>query len=120
MSLFKKYSYFWLTLVLFVGSLMGHWTFAWYAYVREQTAHQQPINISDYVIETARDTFGNWQSEFRQSIWQVGGLAFFLFISSPQSKEGDDRREEKLDIILSKLDPNQYEQIGRSRKYPKS
>jgi len=40
---------------------MGHWTFAWYAYIREQTAQQQPINISDYVIETARDTFENWQ-----------------------------------------------------------
>jgi hypothetical protein len=101
---------------------MGHWTFAWYAYVREQTAHQQPINISDYLIETARDTFENWQSEFLQLIWQVGGLAFFLFISSPQSKEGDDRREEKLDIILSKLDPNQYQQIleGLDKKYPKS
>jgi hypothetical protein len=55
-------------------------------------------------------------------IWQVGGLAFFLFISSPQSKEGDDRREEKLDIILSKLDPDQYQQIleGLEKKYPKS
>jgi hypothetical protein len=61
-------------------------------------------------------------SEFLQLIWQVGGLAFFLFISSPQSKEGDDRREEKLDIILSKLDPNKYQQILQflDKKYPKS
>jgi hypothetical protein len=70
----------------------------------------------------ARDTFENWQSEFLQLIWQVPGLAFFLFISSPQSKEGDDRREEKLDIILSKLDPGQYKQIldALDKKYPKS
>jgi hypothetical protein len=122
MNVVKKYSYFWLTLVLFLGSLAGHWTFAWYAYVKEQSAHQQPIQVSDYVIETARDTLENWQSEFLQLIWQVAGLAFFLFISSPQSKEGDDRREEKLDIILSKLDPDQYQHILKDldKKYPKS
>ena len=122
MNVVKKYSYFWLTLVLFLGSLAGHWTFAWYAYVKEQSAHQQPIQVSDYVIETARDTLKNWQSEFLQLIWQVAGLAFFLFISSPQSKEGDDRREEKLDIILSKLDPDQYQHILKDldKKYPKS
>jgi hypothetical protein len=122
MNLMRKYSFFWITLFLFLGSLMGHWTFAWYAYVKEQSDHQQPIKVTDYVIETARDTFENWQSEFLQLIWQVAGLAFFLFISSPQSKEGDDRREEKLDIILSKLDPGQYKQIldALDKKYPKS
>jgi hypothetical protein len=122
MNIVKKYSYFWLTLILFLTSLAGHWTFAWYAYVKEQNTHQQPIQVSDYVIETARDTLENWQSEFLQLIWQVAGLAFFLFISSPQSKEGDDRREEKLDIILSKLEPNRYEEILKKldQRYPKS
>jgi UV DNA damage repair endonuclease len=43
-----------------------------------------------------RDNAENWQSEFLQLIWQVAGLAFPLYISSPQSKEGDDRKEEKL------------------------
>jgi hypothetical protein len=46
---------------------------------------QQPIQVSDYIIETARDTLENWRSE--QLIWQVAGLAFFLFISSRQSKK---------------------------------
>ena len=108
--------------MLFIGSLAGHWTFAWFAYVKEQNAHQQPIEVRDYLVETARDTFENWQSEFLQLIWQVCGLAFFLFVSSPQSKEGDDRREEKLDIILSKVDPDRYHQIlnDLNQKYPKS
>jgi hypothetical protein len=52
-----------------------------------------------------RDTMENWQSEFLQLIWQVAGLAFLLYIGSPQSKEGDDRKEEKLDYIVEKLDP---------------
>lgn len=47
-----------------------------------------------------RDTLENWQSEFLQLIWQVGGLAILLCIGSPQSKEGDDRREEKLDMLI--------------------
>jgi hypothetical protein len=52
-----------------------------------------------------RDTLENWQSEFLQLIWQVAGLAFLLYIKSPQSKEGDDRKEEKLDAILKVVDP---------------
>ena len=67
-----------------------------------------------------RDTLENWQSEFLQLLWQVGGLAFLLFIGSPQSKEEDDRLEEKLDAILRKIDPVDAERIiaGLDRKYP--
>ena len=56
-------------------------------------------------MEVLRDTFENWQSEFLQLIWQVAGLAFLFFVGSPQSKEGDERIEEKLDLVLKKLDP---------------
>jgi len=35
-----------------------------------------------------------------QLIWQVAGLAFLMYVGSPQSKEGDDRKEEKLDFII--------------------
>ena len=47
-----------------------------------------------------RDTFENWQSEFLQLLWQVGGLAYFLYVGSPSSKENDDRMEVKIDAIL--------------------
>ncbi|MGH8544556.1 MAG: DUF6766 family protein [Gammaproteobacteria bacterium] len=121
MQALKKYNYLWITLVLFLGSLIGHWTFAWYAYVEEQTAHNQPVKAADYIFETTRDTLENWQSEFLQLAWQVGGLAFFFFVGSPQSKEGDDRREQKLDMILSKLDPDHYRKIlsDLELRYPK-
>lgn len=52
-----------------------------------------------------RDTLENWQSEFLQLLWQVAGLAFLLHVGSPQSKEGDDRMEAKLDAILLAVDP---------------
>jgi hypothetical protein len=69
---------------------------------REFLLSQELFRIFPLSIETAKDTLENWQSEFVQLAWQVGGLAFFFFVGSPQSKEGDDRREAKLDIILSK------------------
>jgi hypothetical protein len=60
--------------------------------------------VSEFAFEILRDTFENWQSEFLQLIWQVAGLAFLLHVGSPQSKEGDDRKEAKLDAILEAVD----------------
>jgi hypothetical protein len=83
--------------------------------------HGQTIEMSNYVIERAKDTLENWQSEFLQLAWQVEGLALFFFVGSPQSKEGDDRREAKLDIILSKLDPDHFQDVLKQleQQYPK-
>lgn len=47
-----------------------------------------------------RDTFENWQSEFLQLLWQVVGLAYFLYVGSPSSKENDDRVEAKIDRLI--------------------
>jgi hypothetical protein len=47
--------------------------------------------VPSYLKQMARDTFENWQSEFLQLLWQVVGLAYFLYIGSPSSKENDDR-----------------------------
>jgi hypothetical protein len=58
-----------------------------------------------------RDTLENWQSEFLQLIWQVGGLALLLYVGSPQSKEGDDRMEAKIDAILAAVDPKNADQL---------
>ena len=41
-----KYGYAWITLGFFLISLVGHWLFGWFAYVNEQQAHGQPIQIS--------------------------------------------------------------------------
>jgi len=110
-SLWKAYGYAWVTLGFFIISLIGHWLFGWFAYVSEQQAHAQPVQISEYLVEMSRDTFENWQSEFLQLLWQVGGLAILLYVGSPQSKEGDDRMEAKIDEILRKLDPQNAESI---------
>lgn len=101
---FGRYGFIWFTGTFFAISLIGHWLFGWFAYVDDQRLHGAEISVSGYSVEMLRDTFENWQSEFLQLIWQVAGLAFLLHIGSPQSKEGDDRKEAKLDAILSAVD----------------
>ena len=120
-SIWKKKGYVWITLIFFLFSILLHWIFGWEAFKNEQQAHGQPIVVSEYVVEMARDTFENWQSEFLQLIWQVAGLAFLLYVGSPQSKEGDDRKEEKLDYIIKQLDPENHKEIisRLEEKYPK-
>jgi hypothetical protein len=110
-SLWKAYGYAWVTLGFFIISFIGHWLFGWFDYVSEQQAHAQPIQVSEYLVQMSRETLENWQSEFLQLLWQVGGLAILLYVGSPQSKEGDDRMEAKIDEILRKLDPQNGESI---------
>ena len=114
-----KYGYLWVTLSFFLISLLGHWLFAWFAFTEEQNAHGQPVEVSAYVIQTTRDTLENWQSEFLQLIWQVAGLAFLLYVGSPQSREEDERMEEKMDAILRVVDKgNGEEEIKKiDKKY---
>lgn len=104
-SIWTMYSYGWITLAFFAFSLFGHWLFGWFAYADEQASHGQPADVGGYTVEMLRDTFENWQSEFLQLIWQVGGLAYFLYLGSPQSKEGDDRVEAKIEAVLRRVDP---------------
>jgi hypothetical protein len=100
----SKYGYLWVTLVFFVFSLIGQWVFGWFAYVNEQTDLNATVQVSDYFVRLSRDTLENWQSEFLQLMWQVAGLAILLYVGSPQSKEGDDRVEAKIDAILEAVE----------------
>jgi hypothetical protein len=121
MNAFKKYNFVWITSILFLGSLIGHWVFAWQAYVDHQSEMGLPVEVSDYIHETSRDTLENWQSEFLQLIWQVVGLSFLYYIGSSQSKEGDDRKEAKIDFLMKKLygDEGATEIERLNKKYPK-
>jgi ferric iron reductase protein FhuF len=63
----------------------------------------------------------NWQSEFLQLVWQVAGLSLLWYVGSPQSKEGNDRVEEKIDFIIKRLDMENAKQFLKEldKKYPK-
>ena len=110
-NVWSRYGFAWVTGGFFIVALIGHWLFGWFAYVNEQQAHGQPIQVSDYTIQMMRDTLENWQSEFLQLIWQVAGLAMLLHLGSPQSKEGDDRMEAKIDAILLAVEPKKGDKL---------
>jgi hypothetical protein len=95
-----KYAYAWLTLAFFAISLALHWYFGWQAYVDDAQTHGEAPKLAEYLNEMGRDTFENWQSEFLQLLWQVVGLAYFLYLGSPSSKENDDRLEAKIDHLI--------------------
>jgi hypothetical protein len=119
-SIWKKYGFGWVTGMLFLITLAGHWVTGWFVYVDEQQAHRQPVEIRGFALQMSRDTLENWQSEFLQLVWQVAGLTYLLYVGSPQSKEEDDRLEDKLDAILRSVDPANAERLIRTldEKYP--
>jgi hypothetical protein len=100
MSIFRKYAYAWITVAFFLTSLLLHWYFGWQAYLDEAREHGTAPEVRSYLVEMGRDTFENWQSEFLQLLWLVVGLAYFLYLGSPSSKENDDRVEAKIDALL--------------------
>lgn len=102
----RNYAYGWITVLFFLLSIVGHWIFGWYAYLQETMEHGQTPEIANYLVEMGRDTFENWQSEFLQLMWQGIGLAYFLYIGSPASKENDDRMEAKIDALLRRSGPD--------------
>lgn len=95
-----KYAYAWLTLLFFAVSFVLHWYFGWKAFVADELAHGGDPELGAWLDVMLRDTFENWQSEFLQLLWQVVGLAYFLYVGSPSSKENDDRLEAKVDALL--------------------
>jgi hypothetical protein len=117
----SKYGYLWITLSFFLITLAGHWLFGWFAYVNEQQTLNAPVQLSEYIIQLSRDTLENWQSEFLQLMWQVAGLAILLYVGSPQSREGDERKEAKLDAILEAVDKDAKKTIANlDRKFHRS
>jgi hypothetical protein len=110
-SIWTRYGFAWVTSALFILTLTGHWIFGWFAYANEQAALQQPAEVGAYTVQMMRDTLENWQSEFLQLLWQVAGLAILLHVGSPQSKEGDDRMEAKIDAILLAVEPKKGDKL---------
>ena len=107
----RRYAYAWITLTFFLVSIALHWLFGWYAFAEEAASHGVEAEASTYLMQMGRETFENWQSEFLQLLWQVVGLAYFLYVGSPSSKENDDRMEAKIDALLRINGGEQAEQL---------
>lgn len=86
----RRQGYLWATLALFLFAMAGQMVTA--------------AAMGQTWAEFLNAVFENWQSEFLQLCWQVGGMAILLAVGSPQSKEGAERLEAKVDALLGERD----------------
>ncbi|HKX97601.1 MAG TPA: DUF6766 family protein [Candidatus Nitrosocosmicus sp.] len=118
---FKKRGYLYVTIIFFAVSWLIHGVTAFNQFVEEQNQHNQPISMNIFWNEFIRQTTENWQSEFLQLSWQIGGLMILFAVASPQDRIGDQRKEKILEKILEiGMDKKEYDQFMKSleEKYP--
>ena len=118
---FKKRSYLYVTIAFFTISWLIHGITAFNQYVEEQIEHEQTVKMSQFWNEFIRQTAENWQSEFLQLSWQVGGLMILFAVASPQDRLGDQRKEKILEKILEmEMNKEEYNQFMKNlaAKYP--
>jgi uncharacterized short protein YbdD (DUF466 family) len=118
---FKKRGYLYVTIIFFAVSWLIHGVTAYNQFVEEQNEHGQPIIMNLFWNEFIRQTMENWQSEFLQLSWQIGGLMILFAVASPQDRIGEERKEKILEKLLelemSKDDYNQF-MNNLKEKYP--
>ncbi|WP_458721150.1 hypothetical protein [Candidatus Nitrosocosmicus sp. R] len=71
--------------------------------------------------EFIRQTMENWQSEFLQLSWQIGGLMILFAVASPQDRIGEERKEKILEKLLElEMSKDDYSQFMNNlkEKYP--
>ena len=90
---FKKRGYLYVTIMFFAITWLIHGITAYNQFVSEQNEHGQPVSMNLFWNEFTRQTMENWQSEFLQLSWQIGGLMILFAVASPQDRIGEERKE---------------------------
>lgn len=93
----------------------------WMEYVNEQTEHGLSADLHGYVWVWLRTTFENNSSEFLQLLTMVVLTAFLIHKGSKESRDSDDRQEQKIDGIardIRKLQMHltRLEQVEHNRR----
>ena len=89
---------------LFLVSWIAQGIAEWGSYRAEQLAHGEQATLSGYTVEFGQSTLENWQSEFLQLFSFVVLSALLIHRDSAESKDSDERMEEKIDKIAKRLD----------------
>lgn len=114
---FKKRGYLYVTITFFAVSWVIHGITAYNQYSEEQKEHNQPVNMNSFWNEFLRQTMENWQSEFLQLSWQVGGLMILYAVASPEDRIGDQRKEKLLEkLIQIQMEQKDYEKFMNNIK----
>lgn len=102
-SIWREFSLGLCLMILFFASWFAHGIAEWQTYTDAQRAHDERVEIGDFVGEFAQSTMENWQSEFLQLFSFVVLAALYMHKGSAESKDGDERMEASLRRIEEKL-----------------
>jgi hypothetical protein len=69
----------------------------------EAQSHGESFTWGDFLPAFGQATFENWQSEFLQLLTFVALTSFLIHGGSPESKDGDEEMQSKLDAIQEEL-----------------
>ncbi len=89
---------------LFFVTWVGQGISEWQTYSSQQRAHNEPVQLSGYIMEFGQSTLENWQSEFLQLFSFVVFSAILIHHGSAESRDGEDRIEEAVKRIEKRLD----------------
>jgi hypothetical protein len=89
--------------ILFLVSWGGQAVAEWGTYRHEQQDHEQPVEVSEYLIQFGQSTLENWQSEFLQLLTFVALSAVLHHKGSPEAKDSDEQTEAHLDRIEDRI-----------------
>jgi hypothetical protein len=89
---------------LFLVSWAAQGLAEWGEYRDTQQAHGEAPSIEGFVVQFGQSTLENWQSEFLQLFSFVVLSALLIHRGSAESKDSDERIEQKIDRIAERLD----------------
>jgi hypothetical protein len=89
---------------LFLLSWVAQGVAEWGLYRSDQAAHGEQATLSGFTVAFGQSTLENWQSEFLQLFSFVVLSALLIHRDSAESKDSDERLEQKIDAIARRLD----------------
>ncbi len=102
--LWRDYSLSLVLTALFLGSLILQAVFNYAEWQEETLAHGQALEVGSYLTYFLGRVFENAQSEFLQLLSFVVLSCYLIHRNSPQSRDGDDEMQAKIDRILQRLE----------------
>jgi hypothetical protein len=89
---------------LFFVVWMAHALVEWQKYADDQQEHGASPTAGGFVVQFGEATLQNWQSEFLEEFGLIVLTAAYLHRGSAESRDSEDRIEQKLDEVLKRLD----------------
>jgi hypothetical protein len=75
----------------------------WQVFTDHQRAHQQPVELGDFMADFSQATLENWQSEFLQLFAFTVMSALLIHRGSAESKDSDEKIQHALERIEERL-----------------